>query len=53
MAEVLKFYDVKKKKSFTTANYKVVVKSMRNGKRRFAVAKSPLSGIMAYRVMGR
>lgn len=43
----LKFYDLKRKKSFTTDNYKIVVKSGR----RFAVAKAP-SGIDSYRIIG-
>ena len=44
---VLKFYDVKGKKSFTTDKYRIVKK----GGRKFAVAKAP-SGIEAWRVMG-
>ncbi len=47
MAEKLKFYDIKAKKSFTTNKFKVVNKKGR----RFAVAKSPLTGIMAHRIM--
>lgn len=45
----LKFFDVKAKKSFTTDKFKVVKK----GRRRFAVAKSPHSGIQAWRIMGK
>jgi len=46
---ILKFYDVKAKKSFTTDKYKIVVKKGR----RFAIAKSPLTGIDAYRIVAR
>lgn len=48
MSEELKFYDLKKKKSFTTSSYKIVKK----GNRRFAVAKAP-SGIDSWRIIGR
>jgi hypothetical protein len=44
--EKLKFYDLKKKKSFMTDKYKMVVKKGRN----FAVAKAP-SGCDAYRIV--
>lgn len=44
----LKFYDVKGRRSFTSGEYKKVVK----GKTIFAVSKAP-SGIKAYRIMGR
>jgi hypothetical protein len=47
MAETLAFYDLKAKKKFNSANYKVVVKSGR----RFAVAKAP-SGCDSYRILG-
>ena len=45
---VLKFYDVKAKKSFSTDKYKIVTKKGR----KFAVAKAP-SGIESYRIIGR
>jgi len=44
----LKFYDMGKKKSFSTDKFKIVNKS---GKR-FAVAKSP-SGKDSYRIVGK
>ena len=44
--ETLKFYDLKTKKSFTTDEYKIVVR----GNRRSAVATTP-SGIPAWRAM--
>jgi len=44
---ILKFYDVKAKKSFRTSNYKEVSKKGR----KFAVAESPHSGIQAHRIM--
>ena len=47
--ETLRFYDVKAKKKFTSNNYKIEVKKGR----RFAVAKSPHSGIMAWRILGK
>jgi hypothetical protein len=43
----LSFYDLKKKKKFTTSKYKVVTKKGR----RFAVAKAP-SGIDSWRILG-
>jgi translation initiation factor IF-3 len=45
--EMLSFYDVKGKKKFKSADYKIKVKSGR----RFAVAKAP-SGIEAWRIIG-
>lgn len=46
--ERLKFYDLKKKKSFMTDKYKLVTKSGRN----FAVAKAP-SGVDSYRIVAK
>jgi len=48
MADKLTFYDVKNKKSFSSATYVIKVK----GNTRFAVAKAP-SGIEAWRIIGR
>jgi hypothetical protein len=45
--EKLKFYDVKSKKTFMSADYKVLTKSGR----RFAVAKGP-AGNDCYRILG-
>jgi hypothetical protein len=42
----LKFYDLKKKKAFTSTKYKLVTKKGRN----FAVAVAP-SGCDAYRIV--
>jgi hypothetical protein len=47
MAEALSFYDLKAKKKFTSANYKIVTKSGR----RFATATGP-SGGTAWRILG-
>jgi hypothetical protein len=44
----LKFYDMKAQKSFTTKEYKFVIKSGR----KFAVAKSP-SGKDCYHIIGK
>jgi hypothetical protein len=46
MAIKLKFYDLKKKKAFSTDKYKLVVKKGRH----FAVATAP-SGIPAWRIV--
>ena len=46
--ESLSFYDLKMKKSFTSSNYKIVVKN----KRRFAVAKAPHGKYECWRVLG-
>jgi|TARA_Y100000296_G_C5178678_1_gene261771 hypothetical protein len=48
--EKLNFYDLKKKKSFETNKYKVVTKTVRGKKRKFAVAVAP-SGIKAWRII--
>jgi hypothetical protein len=48
MAEKLKFFDLRKKKSFVTDKYKLVTKSGRN----FAVAKAP-SGCDSYRIVAK
>jgi len=45
----LTFFDVKAKKKFSTSNYRLVNK----GGTTFAVAKSPHSGIEAWRVVKR
>lgn len=50
MSKSLKFYNVKTRKSFTTSNYKVVIKDGVRGKRRFAVAKQ--DGVESWRVLG-
>lgn len=46
--EPLKFFDLKARRSFTTSNYKVVVKSGR----RFAVATTP-GGRQSFRIVGK
>lgn len=46
--KALSFFDLKKKKKFTTSKYKIVNK----GKRRFAVATAP-SGIASWRILGK
>jgi hypothetical protein len=48
MAEKLKFYDLKARKSFTSDKYKLVTKSGRN----FAVCKAP-SGVDSYRIVAK
>jgi hypothetical protein len=46
----MKFYDIKRKKSFETTKFKVVTKLVKGRKRKFAVATAP-SGMKVYRVM--
>ena len=46
----LNFFDLQKKKSFTSNNYKLVVKKVNGKDRNFAVAKSP-SGKECWRVV--
>ncbi len=48
----LKFYDVKKKKSFTSDKFELRTKQTKAGKRFFAVADAP-SGIKAWRIVSR
>jgi len=47
----LKFYDVKAKKSFTTDKFRIEIKNTKAGKRKFAIAISPISGIESYRIV--
>lgn len=44
----LKFFDLKRKKPFTTDKFKIVTKSGR----KFAVAKAP-SGVESYRIVSK
>lgn len=46
--KTLKFYDLKKKKSFTTKKWKRVVK----GGKTFAVTTAP-SGVTSWRILGK
>lgn len=48
----LKFYDLKKRKSFTSDRYKLVSKKTKTGMRYFAIAKAP-SGVPSYRIVGK
>ena len=50
MAEKLKFYDLRGKKSFTSSNYDIKKRMVKGTSRRFAVADAP-SGIKSWRVM--
>ncbi|MHA1476570.1 MAG: hypothetical protein ACTSPU_00070 [Promethearchaeota archaeon] len=50
MPPKLKFYDLKKKKAFTTDKYKVVTRKVKGNTRKFAVADAP-SGIKAWRII--
>lgn len=54
MAKKLSFYDVKAKKKFNSDNYRVVTKKNPRTKvnMQFAVAKSPISNIESWRVLG-
>ena len=53
MGRKLTFFDVKKKKKFSTSKYKTVKKRVRGSSTVFAVAKSPYSGIKCYRIIKR
>ena len=48
----LKFYDLKKKKSFTTDKYRFTSKRTKRGMTYFVVAKAP-SGVPSYRIVGK
>jgi|TARA_Y100000310_G_scaffold329348_1_gene399011 hypothetical protein len=50
----LSFYDLKKKKKFTSDKYKLVTKTNKRTKlkMKFAVAQAP-SGIPAWRILGK
>ena len=47
-----KFYDVKKKKSFTTDKFKLTSKKTRAGMRYFAIANAP-SGIKSWLLVSK
>lgn len=48
----LKFYDMKKKKSFTSDKFKIVAKKTKRGMSYFAVTKAP-SGAESWRIVSR
>jgi len=48
----LKFYDVKKKKGFTSDKFRLMSKKTRGGMRYFAVTKAP-SGVESYRIVSK
>ena len=48
----LKFYDMKKRKTFTSNEYEYVVKDTSKGKVQFAVTDAP-SGIKSWRIVKR
>jgi len=52
MGKSLKFYDLKRKRSFTTSKYKIVKKKCRGGHVVMAKTKAP-SGITVYRIIKR
>tara|TARA_B100000949_G_C14101259_1_gene374207 strand:- start:91 stop:252 length:162 start_codon:yes stop_codon:yes gene_type:complete len=52
MPKELKFYDLKKKKSFKSSSYKMVTKKTKRGKVNFAVTTAP-SGIKSWRIVSR
>jgi len=49
--EEMKFYDVKSRKSFTTEKYKTTTKKVKGTNRKYAIAKSPYSGIDCWRAI--
>jgi hypothetical protein len=50
MKQKLDFYDLKKKKKFSTNDYKFIVKKTQKGIKHFAIATAP-SGIKSWRVI--
>lgn len=48
----LKFYDLKRKKGFTSDKFKIVSKKTKRGMTYFAVTTSP-SGIESYRIVSK
>ncbi len=51
MAQELNFYDLRAREKFTTDKYKIVNKEVKGRSRKFAIAKSPISGIDCWRVV--
>lgn len=46
------FYDLKAKKKFSTSNYGIIEKQMKNGRKAIiAVADSPHSDVKGYRIL--
>ena len=48
----LKFYDLKRRKSFTTDKYRLTSKRTKKGMRYFAVTKAP-SNVESWRIVGK
>jgi hypothetical protein len=48
----LTFFDLKKKKKFTTDRYKLISKKTKYGMRYFAISKAP-SGVQSYRIVSK
>lgn len=53
MVKRLSFYDVAAKKSFMSSKYTLTKRGVKGKTKRFAVAKSPLSGNMAWRIVAK
>lgn len=51
MAERLSFYDLKAKKKFNSQTYTIKTRIVKNKMKKFAVAKSPLTGNEAWRIL--
>lgn len=49
--ENLQFYDMKERKSFASNSYRINTKIVKGRKRKFAVARSPYTGIDCWRVI--
>jgi hypothetical protein len=50
--QTLKFYDLKRKKSFMSNKYKFTSKKTKGGMRYFVIATSP-SGVPSYRIVNK
>ncbi|MCE4603959.1 MAG: hypothetical protein F7B20_03215 [Aeropyrum sp.] len=51
--EKIKFFDLVAKKYYESSDYEVEIKETKRGKFKFAKAKSPYTGKVFYRVLGK
>ncbi len=53
MPEKIKFFDLVAKKPFETDKYEIIIKETKRGKFKFARAKSPYTGKVFYKILGK
>ncbi len=53
MADKIKFFDLKAKKFYESDKYEIIVKETKRGKIKMARAKSPYTGKIYYKILGK